>query len=270
MITSRNLRNILNLNSEFIENDLNASFAIASYNREMKNVNEPQYSNYSKFAATLFRRAAAHSLLLNTLFEERDSLFWQATSAYIELGSPYSNMMNIFITGNRSQDILKYSRFTPNNENKEGDSIEIESQATYSLIANIFSQDRELRRNLEIYRRTPIGVLGIPVGTYLNLYDALNSLTVIERRSTKIEQAIYEFIGHYDRALPLARSNKYHWERLALPFHPAEPDIFSVLLYVHQALKAQGDKNSIKRYFRKNIFSEDTLFLLNGILADYL
>jgi hypothetical protein len=37
------------------------------------------------------------------------------------------------------------------------------------------------------------------------------------------------FLNAYEVAIDTARSRTYHWRRLLMPFHPAEPDILSVL-----------------------------------------
>lgn len=90
----------------------------------------------------------------------------------------------------------------------------------------------ELREELEGYRGHPFGVLGLPVGSYLDLIDAL-----LDREASPdvLARAILPFVASYDTAIRQARAHRYHWERLALPLHPLEPDIMGSLMIVSAA-----------------------------------
>jgi len=87
-------------------------------------------------------------------------------------------------------------------------------------------------RYLEDYRRVPVGMLGIPVGNYLDLVDAINPLLRDQDKEVSFEAALFPFIGQFDEAIKQTMADAFHWQQLAFDFHPAEPDIFGVLMRV--------------------------------------
>ena len=44
-----------------------------------------------------------------------------------------------------------------------------------------------------------------------------------------VRYRLLPFLNAYEVALETARSKRYHWSRLLMPFHPVETDILSVL-----------------------------------------
>ncbi len=277
MINQNNLREVLGLDSDLIEHDMNACIASAYYYREMQR----EASNYQQFSATLLRRAASHALLVMKDVEERDRLFQSAANAYRELQMPYGCMMLAFVK-HENVDFSPYVRLLRENLETQDDQIESVLQHIYLLIASVHPRwsrqlakaNAQTREELNPYRQTTIGIPGIVIGDYLDLYDALQSLfnSNINRNVSlsRVRQALQPFITTYNKALERIREDQYHWERLAVPFHPAELDVFAVLLYTHKALKSVLNERISQDFFQYQYLSEQTLLLLEGILSDYI
>jgi len=118
-------------------------------------------------------------------------------------------------------------------------------QAVYMLLfrAATYASNREhgfgaegvledMRRDLQASGTSPVGILGLPVAAYLNLAVALAGSQDISP-----QEGILPFLSAYNGAMRQASLNSHHWGRMVLPFHPAEPDILSVLVLAHLALK---------------------------------
>jgi hypothetical protein len=90
---------------------------------------------------------------------------------------------------------------------------------------------------LAAMERTPVGILGVPVGAYLELVDVLQDSEGIDHR---LPAALLPILAAYDTALLRASKNHYHWRTLNMPFHPAEPDFLGVLFIIESALRARG------------------------------
>ena len=84
---------------------------------------------------------------------------------------------------------------------------------------------------------SPVGVLGLPVGAYLDLARALEI-----GEHEPVIRTLLPFLSAYGNAMARARENDYHWRMMAMPFHPAEPDVLSVIFLVEAAMRRQGDK----------------------------
>lgn len=88
-----------------------------------------------------------------------------------------------------------------------------------------------------------IGILGLSIGPYLDVVDAMNPLI---KKKHQFGGVGFTIIYVFSFSLKQAMQNKYHWKRLAMPFHPAEPDIFGILLLVNRAMKSMGDMTILK------------------------
>lgn len=224
--------------------------------------------------ATNFRRAAAHSLLLDDLSTAQE-LFVNAARAYERLESPYALIMRSFTAQApsyrprleeqlRRQWEERASRYFP-------------FQSIYILLVYSIGRyegttefaDPEYMRNiwedLEAYRAHPVGILGLPLGSYLDLIGYFDE--GLSRRGFSIEESLLPFINGYNTAVRQAIQDRYHWRRLALPFHPAEPDIFGVLLLVQSALIRK--EQSLIEVVRTFPLASESRRLLNGILRSY-
>ena len=281
MINKNDIIERLGLDPDIIERDLNACYASAKYYNEMKQQN----NNNQAFAATLLRRAASHALLVEQDKDKCGRIFLDAARAYHDLNMPYSYMLLVFVQHTRV-DFFADDYFFRNQPDIEN--INDILQRTYLLIASTNRQWNgewsnnipKLQEGLEPYRQKPIGILGLPIGNYIDLFVSLREHATQEtlKRSNEpdssqwlsIRRAMQPFLSAYDRSLQQIQQDNYHWKRLTMPFHPAEIDILSVMLYVHKSMRVKGDEMTIKDFINSQLLSEDARFLLNEILKDYI
>jgi len=196
-------------------------------------------------AATSFRRAGAHALLLGEAERARE-YFGRAAAAYVELDMPYGLFLEACAGGvSRRPDDVElrlWNLFARWNARREAPASEDErddltrpieeplgSQLPYLLLAAAGARNtgqldkRALRTEAEARRTRPAGVLMLPVSVLLEVADALAA-----RES--IYQALFPVIAAYDTAVRIASANEFLWERVAMPFHPLEPDILGILM----------------------------------------
>ena len=81
-------------------------------------------------------------------------------------------------------------------------------------------------------RGSPVGILGLPMAYYVFLLDALHPSVGHHDATEQIHVALLPFALAFQEALLTAMTHSYHWKRLAMPFHPAEPDILGVFRMV--------------------------------------
>jgi hypothetical protein len=196
------------------------------------------------FAATNFRTAGAHSILLDD-GESATKWFREAAIIYAKLGVPYAVMMSV-LTGDREDSLRIFNGFAEQfagwRERRLTRSVD--SQSAYLLMFQAAIQDSRryeanfteddlnaVRGDLHASGSKPVGVLGLPVQAYLNLAAALSN-----HRAPSLDEALMPFVSAYDDAIRRASLRSYHWKMMALPFHPAEPDILSVLTIVQTTL----------------------------------
>jgi hypothetical protein len=74
-------------------------------------------------------------------------------------------------------------------------------------------------------------------------------------------------IRGYDSGVRQATQDRYHWSRLALPFHPAEPDVFGALLLVQSAVT--NSDQSLMEVVDGLPLAPETHMLLKGVLRLY-
>lgn len=269
----------LQLDSSHIKRDRKTLEVIAISYLESVSHNKEKSDKAFAIAASCFRRAAAHSLLLGDYNNKKVSdhlnaklLFSKSALAYSKLGLPYSVFISTFT--NKSPETWKKFEHWIDLDMSKYQSIIPPLQSIYLLLSNADFQSREnnndklisIRRNLEAFRSLPIGILGLSIGLYLDVVDAMNPLN--RKKSISLEESVLPFIYVFSFSLKQAMQNKYHWKRLAMPFHPAEPDIFGILLLVNRAMKSMGDMTILK--VTENLpLRSDCKEFLKGILQDY-
>ena len=187
-------------------------------------------------AATNFRRAGAHALLLG---EGRDAAryFHEAGTVYFAAGSLYGFFLRKFapkeVVSTRDQHAAEPRRAS--------DVFWLWNPLHFHASGGL---DRErvgvARKRLDGYRMETVGVLGMTVATHLELFDA-----IISASEMRVAEAVFPIVAAYSTAIQRAREDRYHWKRLAMPFHPVEPDIMGILLAASRALEAR--KRSLAR-----------------------
>ncbi|MFN0106105.1 MAG: hypothetical protein ACKV2U_28950 [Bryobacteraceae bacterium] len=206
-------------------------------------------------AATEYRRAGAHSILLSD-WERAREMFERAGDMYSGLDIPYGLMMYSFSRDPRAlaEELRWFER-----------PLRDRTQAAYLLLAGA-AGGREPRpgmlEELASARSSPIGILGLPVGAYVDLAVAL------ERRGNggrDVEAAALPFLAAYSSAMARTFADSYHWGMMILPFHPAEPDILSVLFCAESVLRSRREGTLLDFLRAIPLFPPATDILYNAI-----
>lgn len=229
------------------------------------------------FAATNFRRAAAHAILLDDP-RSATKLFSEASRAYASLRMPYALMM-LALAGHpeESSDIIGTIHESTQQEIDQG-SQALQKQWAYMLVFNAATMHRNRRedstavrafepmqRKLGAFESSPIGILGLPIGCYIDLANALAG-----SRGSYIEEALFPFLSAYNTAMHQAGLNTFHWSRLLMPFHPVEPDILSLLVLTHWAFTRRKKRRSVFVLLRKYPLLWSSRTILHGALTQLL
>jgi hypothetical protein len=178
-------------------------------------------------AASNFRRAGATALLLDDA-ERSDEAFRQAATLYQQFGSPYMFLMAGLA-----------SRWTESEFSGHGGFDHFQTGGAEDVYlslggaAGVHGGDDEDHVIREVYAGAPVGILGIPVSAHAALTAALRNG---DTSDGALAAALMPFIAAFDSALRFGMANRYHWRRLALPFHPAEPDVLGVLVLAQMSL----------------------------------
>ena len=212
-------------------------------------------------AATQLRRAGAHSLLLDDVRSARQ-LFHEAAEIYAASGVAYGSLL----------EHLGFGESTPRS-GRERDVIHASDAFYLWDVAATRDLDTDrfmvLRRRLEPFRADAIGALGVPAGIYLDIYDAVRVESVnSSNRLSSIAEAALPLLSAYEAAIRRARADRFHWERLATPFHPVEPDVMALLVALHSAIRQQLDI-PVSTVIGRIPLSEDTQSLLRECLRQY-
>lgn len=109
-------------------------------------------------------------------------------------------------------------------------------------------------------------MVGFPIGSYLDLVDSLARDRT--QRAISFEEAALTFVEGYNNAVRQAMHNDYHWRRLAMPFHPADPDVLGVLLFADRAMK-RSQSGSVMGMIENMPLAWESKAFLTGILTDY-
>lgn len=184
-------------------------------------------------SATEYRRAGAHSLLLSDR-KAATEMFRRAGRLYGSLRKPYALIMFSCAEGDLGSLMASAHDFG------WAEGIE-RTQLSYLILATAAGWDerdrdvfKKVSHGLEAFQNSPTGVLGIPIGAYL---DLANTLIYQEPSPRRMIEALLPFLVPYSVAIRRCMEDTYHWERLAFPFHPAEPDILGVVFCVEATLR---------------------------------
>jgi hypothetical protein len=255
------------LDAESIARDREMSAGLAKGHQRAareEGKDEERWFLHMMAAATEYRRAGAHSILLSDR-ETCAQMFEQAGRVYTRMRRPYALMM-FWCAQEMDQVIAGGMEF--------GSLEEIDrSQLAYLLLAS--TADREtwkgesreaLTQHLAGSQNSPIGVLGIPIGAYVDLAYTLERQ---EPSESSILEALLPFVLPYSTAVRRCMEDEYHWQRMAFPFHPAEPDVLSVLFCVESALRRRQQSSLLRILESIPLFPVATNLLYNSILERF-
>lgn len=232
----------LGIDTEFVARDLDFHHGVgrAYVSKFEKNVEAGRWETIA-FAATAFRRAGAHALLLDKTGLATE-LFSDSAKCYDTLRRPYAVMMWSLarnLQSARASSDRSLGDFTRSEGRYPSEQF---SQLAYPLLiegAMGFEQEqqdtksthdrygrfRRVGSELAALSTTPVGMMGISMSTYLNLATSMEE----EANPHDVQYYLVPFLNTYEVAIETARSKRYHWSRLLMPFHPVETDILSVL-----------------------------------------
>jgi transcriptional regulator with XRE-family HTH domain len=231
----------LGIDLELATRDLDFHRGVArGYLSQQEHIQRPEKWESIAFAATAFRRAGSNALLLDQAELARE-LFADSAKCYDRLRRPYSAMMwalarNLGAALKSSETSLR--DFIQSEGRYPSDRF---GQLTYSLLVEGAGRTVEplSRTNQEFtgrFRRTaselaalstsPLGIMGLPIASHLHLAASMEE----QADPHDVQYFLSPFLNAFELALETARSKQYHWQRLLMPFHPAEPDIIAVLV----------------------------------------
>lgn len=231
--------------------------------------NPLHHFDHLAFSATNFRRAAADALLLND-FDSAQNLFIQAGKVYSTMRMPYAFCMLELAGATEIAHHFWNSIVEQEQASKEKYQTHINKQHVYTLLfyaaeiskrknpGSLGNLPERIRNELESARPVPLGVLGLPVGAYLNLSTALLE------SETSIEEALLPFVTAYNSAILQASASLHHWRQMSLPLHPAEPDLLAVLVLTHVAL--QQRRRSVIKILRQMPLSWQAVTVIKEFL----
>jgi hypothetical protein len=226
-------------------------------------------------AATAFRRAACHYLALDQPQKTGD-LFSRAATAYYRGGNPYAYLLAALANGEtRIPSPRSYFERLEGDaddnvsrlESSDADSFDpfprrVTANSIFVALDLARQTDYRVERHraerfeipemerFQTKRSRGLGTLGLPLDTYLNLAQFAvrippesNAMAEDDRFDSLYEEApevLAPLLTVYSDALSKAQQNRYHWRRLAMPFHPAEPDILGPLVMLREPLEMIG------------------------------
>lgn len=215
-------------------------------------------------AATAFRRAACHYLSLDQP-EKAANLFSRAANAYYRTDNAYAYLLaaltdeetdlpsslEYFKSPGNDSDAASWA----NSPDEERFPRRITPNSIYAALDLV--RQRDYRAEYESIpkseqfaakRSSGLGTLGLPLDTYLNLAQLAIRVPPGGREVKNVNeqfaplreearQVLTPLLSAYSNALSQAQQNSYHWKRLAMPFHPAEPDILGPLVMLREPLE---------------------------------
>ena len=250
----------LGLDPERVKRLRDASFGLGrGYEARLASVENKAEQELLRFAAaTHYRRAAAHSLLLGEP-DFAGKLFAIAAVSYTRAGSAYGAFLE-----NLSREPTQAEQRWSQEPRNAGDVFFLWGRTDMDdAFVQVDERRLRLRGTLERFRTERIGVLGMPITVYLDVFDSLMS----PGHGRSLEESLLPIVSAYSVALRRARSDRYHWTRLAIPFHPAEPDVVALLVAVGRALRRRDD--SLYRALGVLPLGSNVFRLLRGVLTDY-
>jgi hypothetical protein len=230
----------LGIDTEFVDRDLDFHRGVGrAYLSQLEESGAAGRWETTAFAATAFRRAAAHALLLDKA-ELATELFSDSAKCYDTLRRPYAAMMWSLarnLQSARASSDRSLGDFTRSEGRYPSEQF---SQLAYPLLIegamgfeqqrtksapDPFGRFRRVGSELAALSTTPIGMMGISMASYLKLATSMEE----EANPHDVQYYLLPFLNAYEVAVETARSKRYHWARLLMPFHPVETDILSVL-----------------------------------------
>jgi hypothetical protein len=141
-----------------------------------------------------------------------------------------------------SRDAADIGRMAEADTEAANERVHVRPDSAYAILALASTESRErvseryprIRDELETLVNRSVGLLGIPVGAYLDLSNSLDTEAPSE---AGVGKALIPFITAYDSAIRQAAKNRHYWRVLNMPFHPCEPDILAVLFLVETRLR---------------------------------
>lgn len=259
----------ISLDPELISRDREMSTGLAKAHeniyRELSDRDADTRFLHAMASATEYRRAGAHSILLSDRKAAID-MFRQAGRLHARERRPYALLM--FSCSEEDLGSLMASA----HDFGFGEAID-RTQLSYLLLASAAgSEDRDretfkrIGNQLASSQTAPIGVLGIPIGAYL---DLANTLAFDEPAPQRISEMLLPFLVPYSTAIRRCMQDKYHWERMAFPFHPAEPDVLGVLFCVEAALRWRQQPSLLRVLEGMPLGEVSTNLLYNAILERF-
>jgi hypothetical protein len=252
-----------NLDPRLIARDREMSVGLArAYERSALEIrsDDDRWFLHMMASATEYRRAAAQSILLSDR-EIASKMFDQAGRVYTQLRRPYALMM--FWCCREMDEVSAQAREFGSLERID------RNQLSYVLLSSgAEGEDREKGKMQAITSRmagshnAPIGVLGMPVGAYTDLAHALGRR---ELSTSKILEALLPFLITYSMTLRRCMEDEYHWQMLAFPFHPAEPDVLGVLYCVEATLRRRQQGSLLRMLESVSLFPPATSILYSAI-----
>lgn len=230
----------LGIDTEYVARDLDFHRGVGrAYLSQLEKGVEASRWEATAFGATAFGRAGAHALLLDKA-ELAVELFGDSAKCYDSLRRPYGAMMWSLarnLQSARESSDRSLGDFTRSEGRYPSEQF---SQLAYSLLIegamgleqqqtkaaqDPYGRFRSLGSELAAFSTTPVGMMGISIASYLKLATSMEE----EANPHDVQYYLLPFLNAYEVALETARSKRYHWSRLLMPFHPVETDILSVL-----------------------------------------
>jgi hypothetical protein len=171
-------------------------------------------------AATEYRRAAAHSVLLSDA-DGWSKFFDRAGRVYESLRRPYALMM--FWCARDGETVYGRGR-----DFGVGEKVE-RTQLPYVLLTSAAEGNRNederrtmLRERVAGAQNTRVGILGLPVGAYVDLANALDRFEPVA-----ITAAVLPFLVSYSDAVRRCNEDRYHWKLLREKYEAVRLDLHS-------------------------------------------
>ncbi len=162
-------------------------------------------------AATNYRRAGARKY------------FYEACTIYRTLKSPYAFLLENLSERNSAERAWSEEISEVNSVYYLWRSFDVKAVQTLEVS----------REPLESFRTKRIGVLGIELGAYVDLFESVSNK---ESKDDQIRETLLPILTTYALAVKRAMRDRYHWTRSIAAFHPAEPDVLALLVSLDNRL----------------------------------